>query len=939
MEKDVNLILDKYLESLGSSDLVNRICDNLSAAFGNFNRPFLTYCEKHLEGSLAKFSAEYQFSMDTQVIVSSILASVTEEITALAIRTLIIELNYLKSDNMLNGENSTDRYNDFNQKLSDALYLRKIFNRYPVLLYLIDTKISCRLELVDELLNRLGMDKQNIRRKFDINVDKLTNINISSGDSHNNGRKVTILQFSEKSLVYKPHGLSPESLFNEIVDYVNQKASYQYDLKKLGCLDRGDYGWQEFAVYQEAGSLEDIYKFYYRTGALLAIFYIFSCSDLHHENILACKDTPAIFDLETLVNIFHQSVEGSYTNAEINKEFACSVLGTMLLPANFINGCFDFDLSGMCGTDDAVSSKWFYFQLENTGTDEICMSKEPCTSPKTKNSLIFNNKIVSPKLNLSSIQNGFLECYRTLENNRDEILNIIRKSRLVIRHVLRPTALYARFLEASTQTNYLENIEARKSLFSKLYTDQTQSDIIECEVEALLKHDVPYFSSDMTSTAILGNQSRNIPDYFSKSAYQVIEDKINQFSKKDMDKQLYYISQSLSTLKEPVTNYSHKLGTCCNDNYLANAKIIADQICDLSLFNSEQSEASILMAFESPDMKRFIGPMDFNLYTGGGIILFLAALGQELKAQKYIRLAEQFLNYQLSVADTSKSLSAFTGIGSQVYICYYMYRITKYKTYYDRCYKLVSEIKCTEECTKDFVTGTAGLIVLLLNIFEKENDRLYIEKAECLGEQLYQSLRMEKQDLLTGLAHGLSGYAWALIKLGKMSNQKKYIDFGLELIRKEDSNYSPSENNWKDLREDNKFLSYWCYGGAGIALCRVKIQQSIAQEDDMITNDLLNGIESIKTYKCNSSCICHGSFGNIDILLEIGKSGNMKELVSLAKDFAARELANIQVNGIAFGDNSYFSDFSFMQGLTGIGYTLIRLSNHNYPSILSLDVM
>ncbi|GKU26678.1 type 2 lanthipeptide synthetase LanM family protein [Clostridium folliculivorans] len=939
MEKSVDVLENKYFASMDSSELVDLICNNLSPAFGNLYRPFLIYCEKHIERSLEKFSLGYSVKVDKQTIISSLLASIAEEITALTIRTLIVELNCLKSNNKLKGESSIDRYNDFNEKLSDILYLREIFNHYPVLLYLIDTKISDRLQLIDELLERLGIDKQSIESKFSISIFNLTNINISSGDSHNDGKKVTILQFGERTIVYKPHGLSPESLFNKIISYLNKETSFQFYLKKLECIDCINYGWQEFAVYEEAENSDDIDRFYYRTGALLAIFYMFSCSDLHYENILACKDTPAIFDLETLVNIFQQSVEGGNTNAEINKEFACSVLGTMLLPANFINGSFDFDLSGMAGTDNTVSNKWFYFQLENAGTDEICLSKEPCASPKGNNALIYNNEVVSPKLNLISIQNGFSACYSTLENKCDEILDIIRKNRLVIRHVLRPTALYARFLEASTQPNYLESMESRKTLFSKMYINQSQGDIVKCEIEALLKHDVPYFSSEMNSKTIVGNLTENIQNYFQKSAYQIIEDKVKQFSKNDLDKQLYYISQSLNTLNEPIANYSYNLEVYGEDSYISSAKIIADQIYNLAVFNSIQSEASILMALESSNMRRIISPMDFNLYTGGGIILFLAALGQELKEQKYIGLAEQFLNYQLSNEEASKSLSAFTGTGSSIYICYNMYKITNNKAYYDRCYRMVTEINSVEDSVKDFVTGTAGLIVMLLNIFEKEQDKLYLEKAEWLGEQLYQSLQSENENLLTGLAHGLSGYAWALIKLGVMSSKKDYIEFGLDLIKKENSHYVPSEYNWKDLRGDGQFLSYWCYGGAGIALCRMKLLELINQENNMITNDLMNGIESIKNYKCKSSCICHGTFGNIDILLEIGKSKSMQKCISLAKDIANKELDNIQVNGITFGDNEYHSDFSFMQGLAGIGYTLVRLSNYNYPSILSLDVM
>lgn len=933
-----NIIQKKYLSNLDSSEVVESICDKLFSAFGNFHKVFLNYCEMSIDIILEKFIFKYELQIDKEAIKSSILISITEEISTLSLRTLIVELNNLKSDNLLEGECSTERYNYFNKKLNDEMYLKEIFSKYPVLLYLIDTKITDRLVLIDEMLERLGKDRQDIESKFNMSVHNLTSINISSGDSHNNGKKVVILQLDDKNIVYKPHGLSPENLFNEIIDYMNKKTNFEFELKKLKCIDCTSYGWQEFAIYSQAENLDDTYKFYYRMGAFLCIFHMLSCSDLHHENILACKDTPAIFDLETLVHIFPEKLEGNNINEEINKEISMSVLGTMLLPVNFINGRFDFDLSGMAGSDGAVSEKWFYYSIENLGTDEICLTKKACTLPKTNNSLILDNEVVSPKLNLLSIKKGFSTCYSTLENNKDEILNIIRKNILVVRHVLKPTAVYARFLEASTYPKYLESMEAIQNLFLKMYIDNSNQNIFKCELDALMKHDIPYFSSYINSTIIIGNNNNNIDGYFNKSAYEVIEDKLKSFSKNDLGKQLYYITQSLNTLKGSIDNYKYNYKIKAKSNYLENAKIIADQIYDLSVFNCDKSEASFLMALESSEKKN-ISAIDFNLYTGGGIILFLAALGTELKDKKYILLAEQFLKFQLSNINLSNELSAFAGIGSKIYIYYNMYKITNNKLYYEEAYKNLQDINLNKNYSKDFSTGASGLIILLLNIFDKEQDEIWLEKAELLGRDLYKYLIKKQDNLLTGLAHGFSGFAWAFIKLGISLNKKEYTDFGVELIEKENTYYRTSENNWIDLRDENLHLSYWCYGAAGIALTRVKIQELLGTDNNTINNDLLNGIENILQYKCSSSSICHGSFGNIDILLEIGNIKKMDKLIKLSKELANTELEYIEDNGITLGDNSYLVDYSFMQGVSGIGYSLVRLTNHKYPSILALDVM
>ena len=935
----INMIQNKYLNNYKSSFLVNSISNDLSGVFGNFHKIFLSYCEKQIDMELEKFKFKYSFEVDRDNIINSLLISVSEEITILSTRTLIVELNYFKGNNLLLGSNSVEKYNYFNNKLNDSKYISEIFYKYPVLLYLLDKKITDRLCLIKEILEHLCDDIKDIESKFNLNCYSLSNISISSGDSHNNGKKVAILKLGNQYLVYKPHGLSPEGLFNDIIDYLNKKDVFEFNLKKLECIDRISYGWQEFAVYGEAESSKDSYNFFYCIGAFLSIFYMFSCSDLHHENILACKDTPVIFDLETLINIFNNSSKNNLVSEAINKEISTSVLGTMLLPVNLKSGCFDFDMSGMSGTENTVSSKWFYYKIDNVGTDEISLKKEPCSSPKSNNSLILDNNIVSPKLNFNIIKKGFKTGYIYLDKYKNEILQIINRSMLVVRHVLRPTAIYARFLEASTYPKYLVSFDEMRDLFSKLGSKYSNKSVFKCEIDALMQHDIPYFSSYINSTTLIGNMNYSISNYFAISAYELVNNKLISFSKNDLNKQLYYIAQSLSTIKGSYNENLYNYNFSSNYSYLTNAKLIADQISNLVVFTSQSNEASLLMTLSSNKFKNYTDILDCNLYTGGGIILFLAILGIEINDSKYITLAEKLLSNQLLNSEINSALSAFSGLGSKIYICYNMYKITKKNKYIEKVKELVSTINLEGVKSRDFATGTAGLIIVLLNIFEKELDEEYLKKAKLLGEDLYNYLCINNNKLLTGLAHGISGFTWPLIKLGVITNNEEYINFSMKLISQEDKYYEPSEYNWKDLRSGDVYLSYWCYGAAGISLSRAKIKSCLPNCSDLIDNDLLNGVKNTESYKTKSNSLCHGSFGNIDIIMEIGILNNINSLIKTAENLANIEIENIEKNGIVLGDDTFIIDYSFMQGVSGIAYSLLRLANNKYPSILSLDVI
>ena len=99
-----------------------------------------------------------------------------------------------------------------------------ILNKYPVLTYLISSRISNKILYLKEVLENLRKNRQDIYRELKIEFDEVSNIYFSSGDTHNGGKNVLIIETNQGKIVYKPHSLSPDILFNSIVDYVNNSA-------------------------------------------------------------------------------------------------------------------------------------------------------------------------------------------------------------------------------------------------------------------------------------------------------------------------------------------------------------------------------------------------------------------------------------------------------------------------------------------------------------------------------------------------------------------------------------------------------------------------------------------------------------------------------------------------------------------------------------------
>ena len=174
---------------------------------------------------------------------------------------------------------------------------------------------------------------------------------------------------------------------------------------------------------------------------------------------------------------------------------------------------------------------------------------------------------------------------------------------------------------------------------------------------------------------------------------------------------------------------------------------------------------------------------------------------------------------------------------------------------------------------------------------------------------------------------------------------KGYFEIGMQLINKENEHYEDAKNNWNDLREEELRVEdpvFWCYGAAGIGLSRVMIKEKLAHDEVVIDEDIQKSLDKIKMSgfdKELNHSICHGSIGNIDILLNMSDKLNDKELKDYSIKKGKEVINNIYENGIRDGLDINGNIISFMLGISGVGYTLIRLMNSYYPSVLSLDVI
>ncbi|MBU3107031.1 type 2 lanthipeptide synthetase LanM family protein [Clostridium gasigenes] len=967
MERKESELINKILEtSVKENSNSQKYSDQI--AFNLFFDRILIYFKVKLKEALENVISNSIIDWDVKNIVESNCMTIRDELFSICIRTLIYDINEKRILGLLEGQTSQERYENYNLYFSDNEKFTDFFEKFPVLISLIEVMISNRVELIQEIASRICIDKSELEEKFRFDFNSIENIKITSGDTHNGGKKVSFIITDNKKIIYKPHSLSTDKMFNNIIDYINSNTSLKFDINYLQCINKNEYGWQQYVPFKICNEEEEVNKYFYRIGALLSVIYSIGVTDIHFENLICSGQYPCIIDLETLIenkSFIENNTEDLVTM--FNKNINESVLGTALLPLNFKNSIFDFDMSAMSTAEEQISDFWQMHVIVNNMSDEIRLEKKPGKFSKGENQVMIKNKKVEPYLYIEDILEGFEDAYRGILNNKNDywccIFNYFNENEIIVRQVLKPTSIYAKFLEASTHPNYLKNSEDRIRLLNKL---KTSKDIINDkvviqrnqEIKALICMDIPYFTTKMNSKEIEANKEEIIENFFSKTLVDILEERVGKLCLADLDKQMMYIRLSLSTsvnnnwFKETngiFPKLNSKIGYFKKSHdFIENAKEIGEFLIDNAIWDKERTTCTWLTQLIQGE-KLKLGVHNYMLYEGGGIIIFLYQLAKETQEERYLELANgslKAIEVALKNEKPIANLSAFNGIGSLIYIYYSAYRINNDLSYYVRYNKYVELLYKYEfdgDLDIDYVGGIAGLIVLLINIYNIEKTEQILDICKKLGEVLFE--RGSNTDIinLAGMSHGYSGVALAFAKLGDVLNNTKYINKARDLINIENQYYDSAINNWRDLRDDegNSDPVFWCHGSPGILLTRSLLSKYTFMDINIINNDIENAlnkllVEGFRDDKDHS--LCHGIFGNIDILISVAKLLKNNQLLEIANNEAKVAIEGIRKSRVKCGLNNAVDLISFMVGLTGMGYVFLRLNNPLIPSVLSLDI-
>lgn len=928
---------------------------------------------------------------EPETVVNLTLDGLVMKLLGQASRTIALELNVARLKGTLKGDTPQERFEYFNQLIARPEHLLPFLREYPVLTRQFVTTVDYWATSYLELLSRLCADWAEIVETFSPGSEpgRLTAISADAGDTHREGRAVCILIFeSGFRLVYKPHSLSVDGHFGELLEWLNERGDHP-PFRPVKVVNRDDYGWAEFIRAEECSSADEIRLFYRRQGGLLALLYALQATDFHLENLIAAGAHPVLIDLESL---FHPRMKQTFSQrqglAPAARALSESVMRVGMLPhrAWAFDAGDGIDMSGLGGTAGQLTP-FPVLSFENQATDELRAVRRRVEMPGAQNRPTLQGAGINLQDYIEDVSEGFASVYRLLLRERGALLAadgpLSKFAADEVRAVLRSTQTYAIYQTESLHPDVLRDALDRGRLFERLWELGKLSPqhlrVIPSEIRDLQQGDIPFFSSRPGSRDLWTSKNEHIPDFFEEDSLTVVRRCVEKLDEADLARQRWFIAASISSLKlgldQKTTGGPTFMGgdrdtDASRGRLLDAARLAADRLEQLAI-RDESNINWIGLAFMG-GRKWTLLPLTDALYDGtGGIALFLAYLGDVLGEERYAALARRILSNTRGRLDAAvnegrlKDLhgagpGGYNGLGGIIHVFAHASRALKDASLLadaEAAAELLPPL-IAEDKSLDVISGSAGCILNLLSLYRCNSSPRTLAVARlCADRILGEARRMpqgiawdtavEGQSPLTGFSHGASGIGHALLELGAVAGEERYVNAGLDAFRYERSVISAAEGNWPDFRSEEaeaavrseraeKFMWTWCHGAPGIGLARLRALQRTG--DEQIRADLRIAVKSTleKGGAVNYS-LCHGSLGNLEFLSDAARYLGDADLLDEVRRQTAAVLDGIRRRGWVCGTPNGTETPGLMTGVAGIGYGLLRLAEPDrVPSVLTL---
>ncbi len=926
---------------------------------------------------------------DPETVEDVLLMNLPDQIIQRLGRTLVLELNVLRLQDGLVGENPRDRFLDFVGRLRDPEFVGALFDEYPVLARQLALCIRQWLNVSLECLTRLCADWELLKVTFGGGEDPgpLVRLAGGAGDTHRRGRSVMIAEFeSGLRIVYKPKSLAIDIHFQDLLDWLNEVGCVP-SVRTFTTLDRIEYGWAEFVERSECGSLDGLRRFYQRQGVYLALLHVLASTDFHFENVIAAGEYPMLIDLETMLQPLFERFDESDAESLAQKHMAESVLSIGLLPMRIWSGddYQGIDISGLGGAGGQLSPDRIP-SIADQGTDAMHYVRERMEIDGDANRPVLEGTEANAIEYIDDIVAGFEGTYRLVMQHREDLL---RPDGLIeafaedsIRVLMRPTRTYGQLLYESFHPDMLRDAVDRGLFLDRLWLVVPErnhmKEIIASEQEDILQGDIPVFTSYPSSLDLFDAADQALPGVLTVRGIDNVRQRIEEMSEEDLQRQAWYIRASVGTVApegyaQPSPDYlaanQNEVRAFSTDGrpprVLEAIRAAADYLCS----SAHESENDVTWVGLQAQGEQYwaIATLGLDLYNGSpGIALFLAYAGEMLREQRYTDLARKAYDTILIqcefASDSWSAIGAFEGWGGILRLFTQLGALWQDDEISAQADRIANRIwgYIEDNDAYDVVRGSAGAIQSLLDLNAVRPSGTAVRIAELCGGHLLEAAEPQSRGIgwaparfgnqaLTGYAHGASGIAASLFSLHIATGDDKYRIAAEDALQYERSMFDREAGNWPDVRgtasydkpapyDGGRHYTAWCRGSAGIGLARLQMLGGLSESaNEAIFGEVESALAATLRHGFGQShCLCHGDLGALEFLHQAscldewtGRAHHVGRLTNTVVD-------SIEGHGWQCGGPGGVLMPGLMLGIAGIGYQLLRLAEPDaVPSIIA----
>lgn len=429
------------------------------------------------------------------------------------------------------GNNSKERFNYFVKR-----YKKDFFNIYPEINLILSNFLEKEFYFLSTVIHKITKNINVLNKKFNLKSKKLRRIIFTNNaDRHFNGFRTFFLDFDGKIIKVKPFCFSFNSFLIDLFSKIDKNVTENFP--KYYLIDRWFFA--EFIHYNKKSDKQKAKNFYYEIGKLMALAYCFNGVDFHMENLIVNKNRPIILDLEGFVtnfSIFRSNLKNNlYVTGFLERK-------TKEPPTSAILGGNEKLISL---TDPVILNK---------NTDKMYIIYRKYSNYKLHNRIFIKNKMVMPGAFKNEIIKGFKDFYlKVIENKKNIIINLNKIEKSYSRVILRKTSFYSILIQHITQPiNFpLKNfiLKIKKAFLQNSFKfhrvkRKRLKKVIDFELKSIYNLEVPIFWQKIGKRDLYFPKGV-IKDFFKKSAKDILMEKIEDISKKDLNRKVKTIDKVL----------------------------------------------------------------------------------------------------------------------------------------------------------------------------------------------------------------------------------------------------------------------------------------------------------------------------------------------------------------------------------------------------------